>query len=473
MPAEIPLSNAGKRQVGMSIPDTTPSGSRESWGSRFGFIMATAGFAVGLGNIWRFPYVTGSNGGAAFLLVYVAFSVLIGIPLLTAEIGLGRKLRLTPLAGMKQAAGNSLHPWNAIGWMGTATATIIMGYYLMLLGWIAGYLVMAVSGDLAAPPQGDYVGLYENFVSRPGVVLAHTAAVLAAMCAIVLMGVRKGVERLAQIGMPLFFAILLGLAVRSLTFPGAAEGLAWYLRPDFSALDGEAVLIALGQSFYSIGIGMAAAFGFGSYLHRTQSDVPGSAAIVVAFDTLVAFIAGLVIFPALFAFGLEPDAGPGLLFVTMANLFGHMPAGQLLSIAFFLLLLLAGVTSAVAQIEVLVATLDDSWSIGRTKGVILVGGGLLLLNVPVVLSQGPWSELSVFGMDLFVLTDYVSGSVLLPIGALTLALYVAVSWGWEGFRDDLNQGAGAVKVGASWKPLVMALIPLAVAMILLVGFGVI
>jgi NSS family neurotransmitter:Na+ symporter len=435
--------------------------------------MATAGFAVGLGNIWRFPYVTGSNGGAAFLLVYVAFSALIGIPLLTAEIGLGRKLGLSPLAGMRKATGSASHPWNAIGWMGTATATIIMGYYLMLLGWIAGYLVMAISGDLAAAPQGDHAALYESFIARPGMVLAYTGAVTAVMCAIVWRGVRHGVERLAKVGMPLFFVILLALAIRSLTFPGAAEGLAWYLRPDFSALDGEALLIALGQAFYSIGIGMAAAFRFESYLDTANSDVPGNAAIVVAFDTMVAFIAGLVLFPALFAFGLEPDAGPGLLFVTMANLFGRMPAGQLLSIAFFFLLLLAGVTTAVAQIEVLVATLEDSWSIGRTKGVILIGSGLLLLNVPVVLSQGPWSDFTVFGMDLFVLTDYVSGSLLLPIGALALALYIAISWGWHGFRDDLNQGAGTVKVAAGWKPFVMVLIPLAVATILLVGLGVV
>ncbi len=297
----------------MSIPGATPSGSRESWGSRVGFVLATAGFAVGLGNIWRFPYVTGSNGGGAFLLVYVAFSILIGIPLLTAEIGLGRKVGLTPLAGMRRITGSPLHPWNAIAWMGTATATIILAYYLMLLGWIAGYLVMAILGDLANPLHGDYGGLYEGFVARFSLVLAYTAAITAAMCAIVWMGVRKGVERLAQIAMPLFFLILLALAVRSLTFPGTAQGLYWYLRPDFSALDGEAVLIALGQAFFSIGIGMATAFGFGSYLHGTDSDVPGGAALVVAVDTLVAFIAGLVLFPALFAFGLEPDSGPGLL----------------------------------------------------------------------------------------------------------------------------------------------------------------
>ena len=215
------------------MPVTTPSGSRELWGSRVGFVLATAGFAIGLGNIWRFPYVTGSNGGGAFLLVYVAFSIFVGIPLLTAEIGLGRKVGLTPLAGMRRMTGSSFHPWNAIAWMGTAAAAIIMGYYLMLLGWIAGYLLMAITGDLATPPQGDYGDLYDSFVSRSDIVLAFTAAITVAMCAIVWMGVRKGVERLARIAMPVFFLLLLALAVRSLTFPGAAEGLIWYLRPDF------------------------------------------------------------------------------------------------------------------------------------------------------------------------------------------------------------------------------------------------
>ena len=436
-----------------------------------GFVLATAGFAIGLGNIWRFPYVTGSNGGGAFLLVYIAFSILIGIPLLTAEIALGRKVGLTPLAGMRRMTGSSFHPWNAIAWMGTAAATIIMGYYLMLLGWIAGYLIMAITGDLATPPQGDYGELYDSFVSRSDIVLAFTAAITAAMCAIVWMGVRKGVERLARIAMPVFFLLLLALAVRSLTFPGAAEGLTWYLRPDFSALDGEAVLTALGQSFFSIGIGMAAAFGFGSYLHPSDSDVPGGASLIVALDTLVAFIAGLVLFPALFVFGLEPDSGPGLLFVTTANLFSRMPAGQVFAVAFFLLLLLAGVTSAVAQIEVLAATLVDCSGIERRYGVMITGVGLMALNVPVVLSQGRWSDVTAFGMDLFVLTDYVSGSVLLPLGAIALALYVAASWRWKGFRDDVNLGAGAIRVGTSWRPFVMGIIPVAVVVIFLAGLG--
>ena len=453
------------------MPATTPSRSRELWGSRVGFVLATAGFAIGLGNIWRFPYVTGSNGGGAFLVVYVAFSVFVGIPLLTAEIGLGRKVGLTPLAGMRRMTGSAFHPWNAIAWMGTAAATIIMGYYLMLLGWIAGYLLMAITGELATPPRGDYGDLYDSFVSRSDVVLAFTAAITVAMCAIVWMGVRKGVERLARIAMPVFLLLLLALAVRSLTFPGAAEGLIWYLRPDFSALDGEAVLTALGQSFFSIGIGMAAAFGFGSYLHPSDSDVPGGASLVVALDTLVAFIAGLVLFPALFVFGLEPDSGPGLLFVTTANLFSRMPAGQLFAVAFFLLLLLAGVTSAVAQIEVLVATLVDCSGIKRRYGVIICGAGLMALNVPVVLSQGRWSAVTAFGMDLFVLTDYVSGSVLLPLGAIALALYVAASWTWTGFRDEVNLGAGAIRVGASWRPLVMGIIPAAVVVIFLAGLG--
>ena len=216
---------------------------------------------------------------------------------------------------------------------------------------------------------------------------------------------------------------------------------------------------------------MAAAFGFGSYLDPSDSDVPGGASLIVALDTLVAFIAGLVLFPALFVFGLEPDSGPGLLFVTTANLFSRMPAGQVFAVAFFLLLLLAGVTSAVAQIEVLVATLVDCSGIERRYGVIITGVGLMALNVPVVLSQGRWSVVTAFGMDLFVLTDYFSGSVLLPLGAIVLALYVAASWTWKGFRDDVNLGAGAIRVGASWRPFVMGIIPVAVVVIFLAGLG--
>jgi NSS family neurotransmitter:Na+ symporter len=444
---------------------------RETWGSRFGFIMATAGYAVGLGNIWRFSYTVGENGGGAFLIVYVACAVLIGIPLLTAEISLGRKTQLTPIAGMEKLTGSATSPWASVGWLGSIANVMILSYYYMLMAWIVAYFVQIVTGRFAGNTASQIQSTFDTFVATPIPVLGYTLVVTVGIAVLVGRGVQRGVEWVAKFAMPLLFVILLVLAVRSLTFDGAGRGLAWYLTPDFSALNGRTVLAALGQSFFSIGIGMSAAFGFGSYLKRDM-DIPGNAAVVVVCDTAVAFVAGLVIFPALFAFGLEPDSGARLLFVTMTNLFDRMPLGQLFGAAFFLLLILAGLTSAMAQTEVLVATLSDSLHLTRRTSVVISATGLFLLTIPNILSQGPWSHILVFGMDIFVLVDKISGNFMLVAAALALALYVAVAWGWEGFRDETNMGAGRIKVFASWKPFIKYLIPGAVGLILLGGLGV-
>ena len=445
---------------------------RESWSSRFGFIMATAGFAVGLGNIWRFPYTTGMNGGGAFLLIYVVFAVLIGIPLMTAEISLGRKAQRSPIAGMIRLTGSKSSPWNAVAWLGCAAVVVLNATYLMLIGWVFGYFFMIVSGNLNDASAASLAETYQSFISTPGPVFGYTMLVVVLLALIVSRGLGKGLERLARFAMPVLFVLLVGLAIRSLTLPGASRGLAWYLTPDFSAINAQAVLAALGQAFYSIGIGMAVAFGFGSYLNPKDSDVPGSVAIVVACDTLVAFIAGLVIFPALFAFGLEPDAGPGLLFLTMTNLFAQMPGGYFFGSLFFFLLILAAMTSATAHHEVLTATLTDLVPIGRRAGAWVLAGVFLLLSTPVILSQGPWSGFRILDMDLFVFLDRLSGTFLLPTGALAVSLYVVFGWTFDRFRDDTNVGSGSVKITAAWKPLVVFVIPVAVIVVLLMGLGV-
>jgi NSS family neurotransmitter:Na+ symporter len=272
--------------------------------------------------------------------------------------------------------------------------------------------------------------------------------------------------------MPMLFVILLLLLVRSVTLPGAMEGVTWYLKPDFSKLTGASVLAALGQSFFSIGIGMAGGFGFGSYLHQRESDVLGNAAIVVTFDTTVAFLAGLVLFPALFAAGLEPNSGPGLLFVTLPNLFNRMPAGSLFGGAFFFLVFLAGVTSAIALMEVLSATLTDAFKMTRKVAVWLVTGALVVLQIPVVLSQGRWADIKVMGRNFFDLSDFVSGSVLLPVGGLLVVLYAGWAWGFDRFREETNVGPGRVKIPAVWRPIIKFVIPAAVLWILLSGLGV-
>ncbi len=446
--------------------------ARESWGSRLGFVLTTAGFAVGLGNIWRFPYLVGENGGGAFLLVYVAFAVLIGIPLMTAEISLGRRSGLTPIAGMERLTGSKTSPWNLIGWFGVLAAVLISAYYVMLLAWLVAYLVKIVRGVSMGATPAETRASYEAFIATPGPIIAYSALVILFMALIVRRGLAGGIERLAKLLMPLLVILLAGLAIRGLTYPGARAGLTWYLQPDFSALNASSILAALGQAFFSIGIGMAVAFGFGSYLSK-RGDVPGNAAIVVLFDTGVAFVAGLVIFPALFAFGMDPDQGPGLLFVTMTALFEQMPGGAIFGTAFFFLLLVAGLTSQIAMFEVLIASAMDSLGLERKRAVTLGAIVSFLICAPVVLSQGPWSQVRILGMDLFDFANRVSGDYLLAIGGLLILLYVIFVWKWRAFREETNVGSSRITVGAAWGPFIRFIIPIAVTLILLGGFGLI
>ena len=456
----------------MAASSRTPD-LRERWSGRAGFILTTAGFSVGLGNIWRFPYLAGENGGGAFLVVYVAIAVLVGIPLLTAELSLGRESRLTPIAGMARLTGSRTSPWNLIGWLGVAAAVLITSYYVMVIAWLAGYFVMflAGGGDLGQTPV-ETREAFSAFTAEPGPVVAYAGAIVLLMALVVSRGVARGIERYAKVLMPLLVVLLAALAVRAVTLPGAAAGLAWYLTPDLSALTGSAVLAALGQAFFSIGIGMATAFGLGSYLERTESDVPGNAAMVVAFDTGVAVVAGFVLFPALFAFGMDPDQGAGLLFVTMTSLFQQMPGGAVFGAAFFFLLLVAGFTSQVAVFEILVASAGDSLGMARRRAVALCAALSFLICVPVILSEGVWADVRILGMDLFDLANRVSGDYMLGAGGLLISLYVVSTWGWTRFRDNTNRGAGRVRVNAAWRPFVRFVIPVAVALVLLGGFGV-
>lgn len=444
---------------------------RETWASRFGFIMATAGFAVGLGNVWRFPYITGMNGGGAFLLLYLVIVLFVGVPLMTAEISLGRRTRLTPIAGMQKLSGSRWHPWNLVSWLGVVALVLINAYYVMLIAWIIGYFFMIAGGRFAGASPEEVATTYSVFTASLGPMFLYSFLVIIVMAALVARGLRAGLERAARIAMPFLFLLLALLALRSLSYPGAAAGLAWYLTPDFGAITPATVLAALGQAFYSIGIGMAAAFALGSFLDAESSDVPGNAAIVVACDTLVAVLAGLVMFPALFAFGLEPDAGPSLLFITMTNLFAQMPGGAIFGGVFFLLLILAAMTSLIAVYEVMTATLIDVTHLPRRIAIAVVAVGWALLTTPVLLAQGPWRGNWAFGRNLFELLDHTSGQILLPAAGLMLALYTAFGWGFAAFREETNRGAGIFRVTAAWKPLVLVLIPLAVAIVVLMGWG--
>ena len=442
---------------------------RERWRSPLGFILATAGFSVGLGNIWRFPYLVGENGGGAFLLIYILLAVLIGIPLFTAEISMGRRAQATPVAGMRKLAGRG--PFRLIGWLGAGAAFLIMAYYQLIMGWIAAYFVRAFTGGYGAGSVSAATDSFAAFTARPGVVLAYTIPVMLLSGFIITRGLRRGIERAARLLMPVLLVFLVGLAIVSLRFDGAWEGVRWYLEPDFSAIGPETWLAALGQAFYSIGVGMMGAFVFGSYLHPRKSDIPGSAAKIVAFDTLAAILAGFVMFPALFAFGLEPDQGAGLLFVTMSGLFGRLPAGEVAAAFFFFSVFIAGLTSGLALLESLAASAMDSFGWHRQRSLWTVLAVILLAGVPIALGGGPWAAVQVGGRGLFELADYLSGNIFLTVGGLLISLYAATVWGFERFRAETNEGAGRVRVTAAWGPVMRFIVPIAVGLVVLAGVG--
>ncbi|MEQ9299199.1 MAG: sodium-dependent transporter [Cyclobacteriaceae bacterium] len=441
---------------------------RENWGSRFGFIMATAGFAIGMGNIWRFPYITGQSGGGAFILVYLIFTVLIGIPLLTAEISLGRKAQLTPIAGMKKLAGNSKW-WVSIGWVEVIAAILIMAYYLMIMGWVGVYVVEYMTGKFSSMTPEQISTNFDSLVAQPGVVVAYSFGVAVIIGLILTQGLQGGVERISKIFMPMLLIFFVILAIGSNMFEGSYEGLKWYLSPDFSKINGEVILAALGQVFFSIGVGLAGGFVFGSYLDPKKSDVPGSVALVVAFDTAIAIVSGLVIFPALFAFGMEPDSGPGLLFVTMASLFSKVPYGDAVGAFFFILVFVAGLTSILGLVEAVASSFMDSFKVGRRTGVIYAVALTFVLSIPSILSFGPWSEFTIMGKDFFNFTDYLSGSIMLPLGGLLISLFVAYKWGFEKFKEYTNEGSAGIKVSNAWKIFLKVLIPAVIAIILING----
>jgi neurotransmitter:Na+ symporter, NSS family len=469
------LDLLGRYEPGMCSPGEETQerllSGRESWGSRFGFIMATAGFAIGLGNIWRFSYLAGEHGGGAWVLVYLVCAILIGIPLFTAEIAMGRKAQRSPIPAMQALTGRKSSVWNLIGWAGVAAAGLGMCYYLMLIGWIIGYFVLVASGHFQGMSSDQVSAAFPAFAAASWQVFGYTVLAGAIAAFVVSRGVQGGIERASTIMMPALVVLLLVLLVRALTFPGAMAGVAWFLAPDFSALTAAGVLSAVGQCFFSVGIGMAGGLTFGSYLSPRTTDVPGNAAIVVIFDTMVAMLAGMVIFPALFAFGLEPNSGPGLLFVTLPNLFEQMPAGHFFGALFFLLVFLAGITSAIGLLEVLSGSIAEKTGWSRATAAWITAAGLVVLQVPVILSQGPWSHVRVGERDLFGLVDFISGSILLPVGGILVALFAGWAWGFDRFRDEANQGATWLTVPRAWSPFVKVVIPATVIVILLRGLG--
>ena len=395
---------------------------RATFGSKIGVILATVGCAVGLGNIWRFPYMLGENGGAAFLLVYISCILFLGIPVMITEFFIGRYSRKNAAGAFKVMAPGT--KWSVIGYNGVAAAFLILGYYAVVSGWTLEYIVQAFSGSLEGKNATDFADEFTAFstgVFRP---ILWTVVFIALTHIIIISGVKEGIERASKVMMPVLFLILIALCVRSITLPGASEGLTFLFNPDFSKIDSSVVLSAMGQAFFSLSIGMGCLITYASYFGK-QTNLQTTALQVTILDTLVAVLAGVMIFPAVFSFGIEPTTGPELVFITLPNVFEQLPFGNIWSFVFFVLLALAALTSTISLHEVSTAYVHEEYHVSRKKAAVIVSIGVTILGILSSLSMGVLSSYTLFGLNFFNLLDFVTAKIMLPLGGMMICIFTA------------------------------------------------
>lgn len=448
---------------------------REKFGSRLGFILISAGCAIGLGNVWRFPYITGKYGGAAFVLIYLVFLVLLGLPIMVMEFAVGRASqasvamsfdRLEPL-GTK---------WHWYKWFGMAGNYLLMMFYTTIGGWILLYVFKMAGGEFEGKNADEIAGVFGNLMEKPGVMTICMIVVVAACFGIVCMGLQKGVEKITKKMMLLLLALMVILAIRSATLPGAGEGIRFYLLPDFkkAAESGmkEVIFAAMGQSFFTLSLGIGAIAIFGSYIDKKRR-LTGEAVCVTVLDTCVALIAGMIIFPASFAFGIQPDSGPSLIFITLPNIFNSMSGGRIWGTLFFLCMLFAAASTIIAVFENIIAFAMDLTNCSRAKAVVVNLIAIVILSLPCVLGFNVLSGFQPLGAgsNVLDLEDFIVSNNLLPLGSLVYLLFCTsrYGWGWKKFCEEANAGEG-IKFPKWTRIYVSYILPLIVLFIFVQGY---
>lgn len=417
--------------------------ARGGFSSRLGFIAAAAGSAVGLGNIWQFPYVAGQNGGAAFLIIYVFWIFLIGFPVMLGEITLGRSAKSNPYGAYKKYGGKA---WGLVGLFGILSGIMILSFYNVVSGWAFGYFLETAFGNLLE--ENDFSSFFGEYVADYSDNLWFSFGFMAITAVIVLQGVKKGIEGSAKILMPALFFLLLGIIVYGLTLPGAIEGVKFYLLPNFSLINAETIYSALGQAFFSLSLGMGGLITYGSYLSK-QENILSSASLVVVADTMVAFLAGLMIFPLVFSQGQSPSEGPGLVFVALPGIFQAMGPvlGKIIGSSFFLLLCFAALTSTISLLEVAVAYLIDERKWSRRRAVSLMALVIFFIGIPSMLGYGAVQSLTSFtfyegtSKSFMDLVQDVFSVIALPLGGFLLSVFIATRWTTARFSEEISQGA--------------------------------
>ena len=401
---------------------------RGNFGSKLGVILASAGSAVGLGNIWRFPYETGNHGGAAFILIYLGCILLLGLPIMIAEFLIGRHSQANTARAYQILAPGT--QWRWVGRMGVLAGFLILGYYSVVAGWTLEYIFEAVSNSFAGKTPAEFISSFQSFSSNPWRPALWLTLFLLATHFIIVKGVEKGIEKSSKIMMPTLFIIILILVGCSVTLPGAGKCIEFLLKPDFSKVDGNVFLGAMGQAFFSLSLGMGCLCTYASYFSK-NTNLTRTAFSVGIIDTFVAVLAGFIIFPAAFSVGIQPDAGPSLIFITLPNVFQQAFSGipilaYIFSVMFYVLLALAALTSTISLHEVVTAYLHEEFNFTRGKAAQLVTTGCILLGILCSLSLGVTKEFTIFGLGMFDLFDFVTAKLMLPLGGLLISIFT----GW-------------------------------------------
>ena len=463
------LAGHGNAVAGASA-DVGGRPSQLQWSSRLTFILAATGSAVGLGNIWKFPYITGVHGGGAFVLVYLACILVIGLPLLMAEVMLGRRGRQNPANSMANLAREfkaSRH-WRLLGWLGVVSGFMILSFYTVVAGWGFSYIFDSAGGAFDGA-SGEQVGAhFERLLADPRALIFWGTLVLLITLGVVVRGVKQGLEKAVNAMMPGLFILLLVLVGYAMTTGYFMQGLHFLFNPDFSKLSGTSILVALGHAFFTLSLAGGGMMTYGSYLPKKVS-IAKTAIIIGILDTLVALLAGMVIFPLVFANGLEPGSGPGLLFVTLPIAFGQMPLGGLFGMIFFIMLSVAALTSAISLIEPAVAWMTEKYRISRFRACLMSGLVMWVLSLGTVFSFNIWEQYTLFGKTFFGVLDYLTSGWFLPLGGLFIAIFAGWVMTRKATEEELGQGLGY----RLWYYTIRYISPVAIVIMFLNAIGVI
>lgn len=397
--------------------------ARAEWGSRLGFVLAAAGSAIGLGAIWKFPYITAQNGGGAFLMLFLLIVFTMGISLMIAEMTVGAITQRSPVGAYRKLGGKW---WALVGYIGVACGFLILSFYSVVGGWTIAYIVKSIDGAILTADPQILSGIFDSFIADPIEPLWYHAIFMGVTAGVILAGVQKGIEQVSKYLMIMLFLLILILIGRSITLPGAIDGVITFLTPDFSKVNATMIIEAMGLAFFSMSLGMGCMITYGSYV-SSDTYIPKSAISVIFLTTMICFLSGLMVFPAIFVFGFDPAAGPGLTFITMPAVFSHMGGGQFFGILFFFLLFVAALTSSVSLMEVVVSFFIDEFNMPRTATTIVMSILMFVLGIAASLSFGIWKDFTLFGKTIFGVLDYVSSNLIMPFGGIMVAIMV----GWK------------------------------------------